>query len=148
MHTWKVRSVTFQQTRVGLNLQTPHHAWATLTLHPPLSSPAPHKQSINMLFQVMMGKSIWEFSPPRSTPSLLTPLLLLHFSECLKGQVVRVESIFKDCAGRDWMRRLMKQDKHKKNVQHGRLVDAVSLLFLTNLARHKKGFQDWPWFID
>lgn len=57
------RAVTFQQPGANLNIPTSRHSPVTLT-HPP---PLPYKQSINMLFQRMMGKSMWEFSPSRST---------------------------------------------------------------------------------
>lgn len=120
----------------GVSIRKPTSQHSTFT-HPPLSS----NQSINMLFPVMMGKSIWEVSSP------LSPSLLLHFSESLKGPVVKVESIFKDCSGCDWMRRLMKLDKHtQKNVLHRRPTDGVWLLFLTNLTyrQKKKMASDWP----
>lgn len=46
----------------------------------PFTPPFLYKQSINMLFQVMMGKSIWEFSAPRSAepPLSSSPAMFLR----------------------------------------------------------------------
>lgn len=133
-----VTALSFQKSwEKSLNaLPTSHHSSVTFTLHPPL----PYKQSINMLFQVMMGKSIRVFF---STPFLS---LLVHFSECLQGPVVKVESIFKDCCGCDWVRRLMKLDIRNAFAQESN--GCCLILFLTNFTHHKKGLKNWRWLID
>ena len=114
--------LTFQQTCVDLNklrekadCPYKHH---TISPRPPtFTPPLPYKQSINMLFQVMMGKSIWEGffppPPPSTEPSLASPATFLRVpprTRCESGKY------FKDCSGCDWMWRLMKLDKHKKCV--------------------------------
>lgn len=109
----EMRAVTFQQTRTDLNIPTSCYSPVTLT-------PFSHKQSINMLFQLMMGKSMWEFSPPCSTR---TSLPLQHFSGCLWGPLVSVENIFKDGGGCDWMERLMTNKNMYRNRRMWMLFD-------------------------
>lgn len=82
-----------------------------------------------MLFEVMMGKSIFFSSSVSSTKSSLSLL-----SCCESGMD------FKDCCGRDWMRRLMKLDKHIKCValEASGYPLIVFFFFLLNLTHHNK----------
>lgn len=114
---WKVgaavqpRAVTFQQPGANLNIPTSRHSPVTLS-HPPHPppTPLPYKQSINMLFQSMMGKSMWEFSPPRSTwPSRSSATFL-------RMPLRTAWECGKDFQGLSWMWLNGKiNDKHKKN---------------------------------
>lgn len=83
----------------------------------------------------------------RSPPSLLTPPLLLHFSECLKGPVVKMESVFKDCSGCDWMGRLMKLDRHKKCVAQ-ETNGGCRTVFCDESDSPQKRPHDWWWLLD
>lgn len=58
------RRVSIPTSQQSYEKKILHH---TIPQRPsPFTPPLPYKQSINMLFQVMMGKSICEFSAPRS----------------------------------------------------------------------------------
>lgn len=91
------------------------------------SPPLLYKQSINMLFQLMMGKSMWEFSPPCSTrPShSSSPATFLRMplrTSCESGKYFQ---------GLSWMWLNGKiNDKHKKEKMLNKcmaqeIVDAV-----------------------
>lgn len=88
------------------------------------------------------GKINLRVSTPRST----TPPLLLHFSAGLRGAVVKLERIFKDRSGCDWMGWLMKLDKHKKYVAQE--TNGCYLTFISDKTHSlQRRPQDWPWLI-
>lgn len=94
-----------------------------------------------MLFQLMMGKSMWDFPPPCSTrrsysssPAtfLRTPLR----TSCESGKYFQ---------GLSWMWLNAKiNDKHKNTLKKctaQEILDAVFLLFLMDLTKRSSGFK-------